>query len=459
MYDFLGYILYELKNKMALALLILVPLAAALGIFLLIRKKRGKEIGGRYWRRWTLYFLLGGYLIVLLAVTLLRMGYGWREISLHPFRAWREAWNDFSFKSWSNVMLNIAMFVPAGFLPAVLWEKLRKWYRMIPLGSALSLLIELAQLAIARGICDVDDWIANSLGTVLGFFLAMAWIHLRDRKGFLRYCGLSLVMLILIGSPFGLYELKTYGNLPQAPAYKLNTRETQWVLHCVLPQEADRVTVYQTDALTPEECLQVARQIAAALDYTVAMESYYQDEGYFHLDPHGILRVFYRGGGWELSDFSNREEERWAQWQRAEVEQALSGLPVQIPETAVFTQEEDGWYAFSCDGQQQGEILRDGTLRCRIREDGKIQEIETDLLSYVCHSDTAILSAEEAWERIKKGYFRDEIGFERSNPPIVSVSDCRLVYLIDTKGFYRPVWEFTVSADTGYGADKIFIPA
>ena len=57
------------------------------------------------------------YLIVVLGATLGRGGhYDRQEIDFRPFRAYWEAWNNFSLVEWRNIILNICMFVPLGFL-------------------------------------------------------------------------------------------------------------------------------------------------------------------------------------------------------------------------------------------------------------------------------------------------------------------------------------------------------
>lgn len=68
-----------------------------------------------------------------------------------------------------NFWGNIAMFLPIGFFPALLWRRGR-WWKALLTGAGLSLSIELLQIPICRGT-DIDDLLLNTLGAVAGYGL------------------------------------------------------------------------------------------------------------------------------------------------------------------------------------------------------------------------------------------------------------------------------------------------
>lgn len=68
-------------------------------------------------------------------------------------------------------MLNILLFVPMGFLPPLLWKRLASW-RGLALGVGVSLAIELLQPLIGRDF-DVDDLMANAIGTAVGLCVCL----------------------------------------------------------------------------------------------------------------------------------------------------------------------------------------------------------------------------------------------------------------------------------------------
>jgi glycopeptide antibiotics resistance protein len=69
---------------------------------------------------------------------------------------------------------NIVLFVPFGLMLPLLWPRLDQPWRVIGLGAAISLGIELAQVVMPDiHRADVNDVILNTLGTGLG------WLALR----------------------------------------------------------------------------------------------------------------------------------------------------------------------------------------------------------------------------------------------------------------------------------------
>ena len=88
---------------------------------------------------------------------------------LTPFQEIRRALESMSY--WLMFMLwgNIAMFVPIGFFPALLWRGWR-WWKALLLGCLTSCAIEFIQFFIGRST-DIDDVILNTTGALLGYGL------------------------------------------------------------------------------------------------------------------------------------------------------------------------------------------------------------------------------------------------------------------------------------------------
>ena len=61
------------------------------------------------------------------------------------------------------------MFVPLGVLVPVIWRKFSKFAVHIFVMAGIILAIELLQLVMGLGTCDIDDLILNLLGTTIGF--------------------------------------------------------------------------------------------------------------------------------------------------------------------------------------------------------------------------------------------------------------------------------------------------
>ena len=69
-----------------------------------------------------------------------------------------------------NTLLNILLFVPLGILLPFLWKRYKTLKSTCLFGFCLSLSIEVLQIFTYRAT-DVNDIIANTLGTLLGYLL------------------------------------------------------------------------------------------------------------------------------------------------------------------------------------------------------------------------------------------------------------------------------------------------
>ncbi len=468
MYDFLEYVLFELKNSLILVLLAGMGAIAILAALLFLHKRKYRGERKFPWGRAFLWLMLVGYTVIVLYATMLRGSGGYRDWNLHLFRAWREAWNNYTAKNWANVLLNVAMFCPLGFLLPLLGKKFRRWYLTIPAGFGVSLTIELLQLATARGICDVDDLFANTLGTAIGYFLVMAIMSLWGQKGkrlkpSLIYGGLFLACAASIGSIFLVYELKEYGNLPMAASYTNNTGRTKWELSCELTAMEGTVPVYRTQTRSIGDCDAFADAFKRIIDTEYTTISYYQEAAYY-MDQSGdengahFLYLSYLDQSYEYRR-SMGDDPVWAAADRDTIEAALGKYPCLIPEYARFEVQEEGWHSFTVDKHIDGAMMMDGELRCRYAEDGIVREIHNDLLSYTYYDLVAIISPEEAHQRLREGKFSDGGYFEYMSPETVQVISCEPGYEIDTKGFYQPVYYFEVASEDGKYLDTIMIPA
>ena len=70
-----------------------------------------------------------------------------------------------------NVIGNIVGFIPYGFILPLIYKSKRKWWIILLLTMEFSLFIELTQLVLRVGSCDIDDVILNTFGGVLGYGL------------------------------------------------------------------------------------------------------------------------------------------------------------------------------------------------------------------------------------------------------------------------------------------------
>lgn len=462
MNDFLRTILNRLSDAIPLAIMAVVLCAVGVGVAFAIFKMKYKDTRKFHFAKVILWLALAGYIAVVLAVTVLR-GAGLRGSNFHLFRAWREAWNIFSFKNWANVLLNIAMFVPLGILLPWIHKLFRKWYVMLGSGFVCSLAIEIFQAITGRGLFDVDDLFANTLGAIFGYglYMALRSVFVKVERKAIRisaYAAIPLVITLAISSIFVVYAVKDYGNLQNAAIYKVSTRGTEWETNVALSEEKQTVSIYKAMTFNKKTCDEFGK---AFLDGRTTREldiCYYDQETYYIDHVEHSLFVSHLDRSYEYEYHPNDGTRVPAEFDREGIEVLLADYGITIPASATFTYEGDGWHRFDVDMESTGAETLGGTLRCRYSSEGFIYVIHNNLVSYEYCAEEQIISEAEAFEQMKKGNFYGGV-FEMLEPKNVTVLACELEYQVDTKGFYQPVYMFKVMYDGVEDEMRIMIPA
>ncbi|MEG0857209.1 MAG: VanZ family protein [Terrisporobacter sp.] len=132
----------------------------AIGILGLTNKRRKIEI-----KKSMVELILVIYMITLLEITGIigmKFHFGFYNMNLIPF-------TDKSKGSILMVILNFLLFVPYGTLLPIVFKKGKwNWKKMMIIGFATTISIEALQLFGGR-FAEIDDVIANTLGTLTGF--------------------------------------------------------------------------------------------------------------------------------------------------------------------------------------------------------------------------------------------------------------------------------------------------
>ena len=127
------------------------------------------------------YLGLAGILFVIACATLLldivdglRMGQLFhppvKMVNVIPFNWRHKTWTMGSGKMITQIVANILMFVPLGFLLPVVFPKLRRCIITLACILLTSLSIEILQYYIGRS-ADIDDLIQNFTGGAIGYLL------------------------------------------------------------------------------------------------------------------------------------------------------------------------------------------------------------------------------------------------------------------------------------------------
>lgn len=447
LHDFVRLILQMLHQGGKLALGAGLLCALGVGGAYLLYRKRGAAFP---WKKALAAVALAGYFALLLYATLLRqVGGGTGQANLHLFLAWREAWNGFTLKLWLNVLLNIALFFPLGFLFPLLARPFQRWYVTLPTGFGVSLAIESVQYLLGRGMFDVDDLFTNTLGTVLGFSLAMLLLRLfpgrgKERRGWAPHLICPLAFGLVLAGIFGGYQLKEYGNLPEAPAYAANLRGMDWQLVWEPVEGAETAFTYRGAPFTKESCDAFGAEFARGAGVTFPDAYYYDDLTVFANHSTGdFLNVTYHDRSYEYRSSADGDAPG-VEGSEPVLREKLAELGIFVPEGADFAYEGDGWHSFTARFLPHGEQVVNGVLRCEYRENGTFGEIDSTLAILTPYKEEPILTQAEALERLRGGKFDGAVLFEQSWLQGAKILECALDYRADTKGFYQPVYVFTI---------------
>ena len=156
--------------------LYVVPKTVYLGLFALFCvgvivllavncKKAGRHIA------WLLFFEC---VFLVLGMTVFYRHTGTKAVVYSPFSSYVSVWRDGDMTMLHEIILNIVLFVPLGFLwgiPSLKWSRKWQWLGAIILGVSLSAVIELLQYSFKKGCVELDDVIHNTLGCLIGFVL------------------------------------------------------------------------------------------------------------------------------------------------------------------------------------------------------------------------------------------------------------------------------------------------
>lgn len=160
-----------------------IGISIFLTIYFLIYKKimKGtKKLKASKILLWGIFLI---YTVIVLGATFIhRTPVMYENINLHIFSSYIKVWNRFSLLELRNIIFNILMFLPLGFVLPLLFKKCEKFYITYFLGLCMTISIEVLQLISKRGIFEIDDIINNTLGCMIGYGIIMIFLLFSKRN-------------------------------------------------------------------------------------------------------------------------------------------------------------------------------------------------------------------------------------------------------------------------------------
>ena len=409
--------------------------------------------------RLLLYAVFIVYIVVVVGATMLRYrmhsfagGIG----EIYPlFYSYKEAWKHFSAREWRNIILNIMMFVPFGFLLPLVSKKFQAFWKTYLAGLLFTFLIEMTQLLFNLGICELDDFMNNTVGAMIGYgfyrlfvFVVNKWKK-QETKALSTVCFQIPVFVTLISFALilGIYEKKELGNLPSS--YIVRQRDVRVTTELELSSDENTALVYRTSVANVKDTREMAEEIFGrfGLGIDESRTDIYEDTAIYYSEDNNRLniRINYAGQTYRFTDYdalyhNDERMENKSNVSEGELIQALEKMGVMIPKGAVFEEKKEEYY-FTADKIVKDGKMYDGSIHCEYTTDGMISHLTNSIIEYEEYKSFPIISEKEAFDRLKEGYFC----WYGSND--LEVLEVELSYELDTKGYYQPVYVFSVLWD------------
>ena len=161
-----------LINAIVPALRLAIPFGIIALVFCIIRKYDRKKT--TYWS------LFSAYIGAVIGETILSgQRYASRSIQLIPFESVITGLFLGRHTPILQMALNMVLFIPMG---VFLYLGKRKPMVSVLIGLGSSLVIEIVEYITKTGVFDIDDLIMNTLGTVIGYFIAKLVFGRRKRE-------------------------------------------------------------------------------------------------------------------------------------------------------------------------------------------------------------------------------------------------------------------------------------
>lgn len=166
--------------------IVLLSIIAIVVLVMIVRLKKSRKMNAS---------LLVLYVIGVLAITLFARNSGYEaRVMINPFHQYiaivksiyrickqygiHKFWRSLKINElmFTEIMLNVILFVPLGILLPSVYDRLRRWWIILIWGIVFSLIIETIQIANHLGCFDIADLMHNSIGAVIGYFIFQRWL-------------------------------------------------------------------------------------------------------------------------------------------------------------------------------------------------------------------------------------------------------------------------------------------
>lgn len=417
--------------------------------------------------------LLICWFIVVFGITTLSRGANYTEqINLSLFTSYVNAWNKWSLTEFQLIIFNMLMFVPLGVLLPLIHHKNKSFRRVLVISIIFTSCIEVFQLISGKGIFELDDLLHNTIGSLAGYSFVMVFILWSEQRKIkflpvVNTISIPLVFIALFGAANVVYNAQEFGNLPFKPAQKQNMEHIQIQLETEVSNKSPNACVYYNkDVNDMKNGKLIAQSIAQQfnlkqqggirIDGDNRIFTFQDDEG----SPY-YLTYFMSDGSWSLT-FDNINDVRLKvdiKQQKQLLENWLKNEGL-LPNNTIYQQQDERtirWDIAEPENLQSTcENFSKGLVLIRL-----FNQQVPDILFGISDNEMVVkkqlISQQQAYEVLVNGEFSTYERLQKGDTLLIT--DVRLTYTYDTKGYYQPVYVFTSSVNDSDFPIEVLIPA
>lgn len=470
------YDIFSMISRWAIPsiLLVFISFCIFLVSYKFIYKKifKGKKEVSLY--QFVLFVILLGYLFLVFAMTGLSRADNFSNtiINLNFLSSYLDIWYSWSLTSLLLLILNILMLAPLGFLLPFINKKFRSVKNILLVAFIFTIFIELFQFVTHRGIFELDDLFHNTIGAMIGYFIAKAFWELKNSKKVSKNTIIKIliipgiyIVIFIVAITF--YNIKDFGNLNINPFEYTDVSNVKINSDIDFSDKDDKASVfYNINSNNRKKALDIIKILNDSFNVPSLKKNGMDGDNLQYIfnttsDSMYAMTYFYKDGTWSLNNFisDNIQNVRLSDTDVQEIERVLKDQNL-LPDNITLSYDENNylrWDSKEIDIKNSKKDFIDGTIMISNSASGDIQNLYYDLTDnkYIC--DIEIISPKDAFEKVKKGNFYSYNPYNSGDE--IQITNCEISYMYDSKGYYQPVYKFTGSVNGEKDIFSAIIPA
>lgn len=470
------YDIFSMISRWAIPsiLLMLILFCIALVSYKFIYKKifNGKKEASLY--KLILFVVLVGYLFLVFAMTGLSRADNFSNniINLNFLSSYLDIWYSWSLTSLLLLILNTLMLAPLGFLLPFISKKFDSLRNILIVAFTFTIFIELFQLITHRGIFELDDLFHNTIGAMIGYFIAKLFLEIKHTKRvnkntIIKVFIIPAIYTIIFIGAITFYNIKEFGNLNINPAEYTDVSKVKINSDIGFSDKDDKASVfYNINSNNRKRAIDIIKVLNDSFNIPTLEGSRMDGDNIQYVfdetdNTMYAMTYFYRTGTWSINNFNsdNLENIRLSDSDIEKIENILKNKNL-IPNDAKLSYDENNflrWNSKNNDIKNSKKDFIEGTIMISNYSSEDIQNLYFDLTNNKYIRDIEIISQKDAFEKVKNGNFYSYNPYNSGDE--IRITNCEISYMYDGKGYHQPVYKFTGSVNGEEDLFSAIIPA